>query len=165
MRKARNILIIVLCGIVGGWAGYWIGHVAGWSENADWPGQIGGGTRAILLSMGMAVLFVALAAAVVFLIPQRGLRRVLEKGAVAPAVVVGVSETGASRWTRAGTRRQVWCELEVHPPAGSPYRARAVQFVSEATEAAMQPGAKVAVHVDPGAPDHVAIDERLSRAA
>jgi hypothetical protein len=165
MRKALNILFIVLCGMLGGWVGYWIGHAAGWSENAEWPGQVGGGTGAILLSIGTAVLFVALAAAGVFLIPQRGLRRVLRSDVTAPATVIDVAETGASRWTRAGTRHQIRCELEVCPPDGTPYRAKAVQFVGEATEHALRPGEKVAVRIDPGAPTHVAIDEPLSRAA
>lgn len=165
MTKALNILFIVLCGMLGGWVGYWIGHAAGWSENAVWPSQVGGGTGAILLSIGMAVLFVALAAAVVFLVPQRGLRRALASDIVAPATVIDFTETGASRWTRAGTRRQVRCVLEVCPPDGTPYRARAVQFVGEDTEAKLWPGETIAVHIDPGAPTRVAIDEPLSRAA
>jgi hypothetical protein len=163
--KAVNIVIVVLCGIVGGWIGYWIGHAAGWSVNADWPGQIGGGTGAILLSMGMSVLFVALAAVVVFLVPQRGVRRVLRSGVPAKATVIGMSETGAVRWARKGTRHQVTCELEVCPADGTPYRARAVQFVSEAFEDGLRPGATIAVRVDPDVPKHVALDETLPRAA
>ena len=165
MRRVANILICVLCGIAGGWIGYWIGYAAGWSENADWPGQIGGGTGAILLSIGTSVLFVALAAIAVFYVPQRGLSRVRESGVTARATVIDISETGASRWTRGGTRRQIRCELEVCPPDGVPYRARAVQFVGAATEDALRPGATVAVHIDPAAPKRVAIDEPLSRAA
>lgn len=165
MRKALNILFVVLCGVLGGWVGYWIGHAAGWSENAEWPGQVGGGTGAIVLSIGMSVCFVVLAAAAVFLIPQRGLRRVLRSDLTAPAVVIDIAETGASRWTRAGTRRQVRCEFEVCPRDAAPYRARAVQFVGEATEARLRPGETVHVRVDPGAPAHVAIDESLSLAA
>ena len=165
MRRAANILICVLCGIAGGWIGYWIGYAAGWSENAEWPGQVGGGTGAILLSIGTSVLFVALAAVAVFYIPQRGLPRVRESGVTAQATVIDISKTGASRWTRGGTRRQIRCELEVCPPQGPPYRARAVQFIGAATEDALRPGATVAVHIDPGAPTHVAIDEPLPRAA
>jgi uncharacterized membrane protein YeaQ/YmgE (transglycosylase-associated protein family) len=58
MRKAARIVYYVLCGVVGAWAGYWLGHLAGWSEDADWPGQIGGGTGAILLAIAMSVVFV-----------------------------------------------------------------------------------------------------------
>ena len=165
MRKAVNILICVLFGIAGGWIGYWVGHAAGWSENAEWPGQVGGGTGAILLSIGTSVLFVALAAVAVFWVPQRGLPRVQVSGVTARATVIDISETGASRWTRDGTRRQVRCELEVCPPDGAPYRARAVQFVGVATEDALRPGATVAVRVDPSAPKHVAIEEPSSRVA
>ena len=61
MKGAWHVIYLVVCGVVGGWVGYWIGHLAGWSENAEWPGRIGGGTGAILLSIAMAVLFVILA--------------------------------------------------------------------------------------------------------
>lgn len=61
MKGAWHVIYLVICGVVGAWAGYWLGHLAGWSENAKWPGQIGGGTGAILLSIAMAVLFVVLA--------------------------------------------------------------------------------------------------------
>ena len=165
MRKAVNILICVLCGIAGGWIGYWIGYAAGWSTNAEWPGQVGGGTGAILMSIGTSVLFVALAAIAVFSVPQRGLSRVQESGVTVRATVIDISETGASRWTREGTRRQIRCELEVCPPDGVPYRARAVQFVGAATEEVLRPGTTVAVRVDPSRPEHVAIDEPLSRVA
>jgi hypothetical protein len=55
MHKAIRILLMVLGGIIGGWGGYWIGHLAGWSADAVWPREIGGGTGAVLLSIGMAV--------------------------------------------------------------------------------------------------------------
>jgi hypothetical protein len=165
MRRAVNILICVLCGIAGGWIGYWIGYAAGWSTNAEWPGQVGGGTGAILLSIGTSVLFVALAAIAVFYVPQRGQSRVRESGVTARATVIDISDTGASRWTREGTRRQIRCELEVCPPDGAPYRARAVQFVGAATEKALRSGTTVTVRVDPSEPEHVAIDEPLSRVA
>ena len=62
MRRVLRILFLVVCGCVGAWVGYWIGHLAGWSQKAEWPGKIGGGSGAILLSIGMSVLFVILAA-------------------------------------------------------------------------------------------------------
>jgi len=61
MTRFWHVAYLVLCGVVGGWAGYWIGHAAGWSEGAEWPWRIGGGTGAILLSIGMAVGFVVAA--------------------------------------------------------------------------------------------------------
>jgi hypothetical protein len=89
----------------------------------------------------------------------------LRSGAPAAATVIGVAETGAVRWTPGGSRHQVACELEVCPADGAPYRARAVQFVTEAFEGTLRPGATVAVRVDPHAPRHVALDELLPRAA
>lgn len=165
MRKALNILVIVLFGTLGGWLGYWLGHAAGWSENAVWPGQVGGGAGAILTSICLSVLFVALAAAALFYLPQRRVRHVLESRVTAPATVIGVSETGAVLRTRRGYRRQVRCDLEVCASDTAPYRARAVQFVDEATQCYLGPGARVAVRIEPEAPGHVAIDETLSRAA
>jgi len=158
MRKTLRVLFLVFCGVVGAWAGYWIGHLAGWSQDADWPGRIGGGSGAILLSIGMSVLFVVLAGLLVFLTPQRGLRRVLESGAPAPATVLSVKETGAQSWGPRGTCHQVTCELEVCPSDGSPYRARTTQFVSAAVEESLQPGAAVAIRYDPAKPRRVAIE-------
>ena len=158
MRRTLSVLFLVFCGVVGAWVGYWIGHLAGWSQDADWPGRIGGGSGAILLSIGMSVLFVFLAGALVFRTPQRAVRRVLESGAPAQATVVSVKETGAQSWAPRGTRHQVSCELEVCPSDGSPYRARTTQFVSAAVEGALHPGAKVAVRFDPAKPTRVAIE-------
>jgi len=56
MSKTSRVLWMVLGGIVGGYFGYWIGHLAGWSTDADWPFQIGGGQGAIAMSIGLAVL-------------------------------------------------------------------------------------------------------------
>jgi hypothetical protein len=165
MRRTLNVLFIVLCGVVGAWVGYWIGHLAGWSQNAEWPTRIGGGSGAILLSIGTSVLFVLLAACLVFFVPQRGVRRVLERGLPAQATVVDMAETGAHRWTREGTRHQIWCEVEVCPTDGPRYRARATQFVSAAVEGALRPGATVAIRVDPVRPTRVAIEGPVARAA
>ena len=165
MIKVLNITTVVLCGIVGGWLGYWAGHALGWSENADWPETIGGGTGAILMSMGMAVLFVALAALVVFFVPQRGVRRVLKTGVAAQATVVRAAETGAVRWTRRGGTHQVRCDLEVCLPDTPPFRARATQFVSDVVEGVLQPGAEVTIRYDPEHPSRVAIEEPFARAA
>ncbi len=158
MRRALNVIVMVIFGIIGGWAGYWIGHAAGWSENADWPGSIGGGTGAILLAIGMAVLFVWLAGLAIYILPQWRAGRVLRSGASAEATVVRVEKTGARRQIRGGLQRQLTCELEVRPEAGSPYRARVTQFVTEAMETALQPGARVTVRVDRAKPTRVAIE-------
>jgi hypothetical protein len=52
---------MVFGGIVGGYLGYWAGHLAGWSTDADWPFRIGGGEDAIALSIGLAVVGVLIA--------------------------------------------------------------------------------------------------------
>jgi len=56
MLKTHRTLWMVLGGIVGGYLGYWIGHLAGWSTDAEWPFKIGGGSGAIAISIGLAVL-------------------------------------------------------------------------------------------------------------
>jgi hypothetical protein len=161
MRRALSIIIIVICGIVGGWVGYWIGHLAGWSKNADWPATIGGGTGAILLSIGMAVLFVWLAGLAIFLVPELRARRVLRSGASGEATVVRVEKTGARRRIRGGMERQLACELDVCPEGGSTYRARVTQFVTETVENGLKPGARVTVRVDRAKPTRVAIEEPI----
>jgi hypothetical protein len=165
MIKVLNITTVVLCGIVGGWLGYWAGHALGWSENANWPETIGGGTGAILMSMGMAVLFVALAALVVFFVPQRGVRRVLKSGVTGQARVLRAVETGAVSWAREGGTHQVRCDLEVCPSDAPSYRVRTTQFVSEVVESILQPGAEVTIRYDPEHPSRVAIEEPFARAA
>jgi hypothetical protein len=64
-------VLLVACGVLGAWVGYWVGHLAGWSERADWPWTVGGGTGAILLSIGTSVLFVILAGMLLFLGSER----------------------------------------------------------------------------------------------
>jgi Zn-dependent protease with chaperone function len=54
-RGWLRVVTAVIVGIIWGWGGYWLGHLAGWSTDADWPTTIGGGTGAILLSIGLAV--------------------------------------------------------------------------------------------------------------
>lgn len=61
MSKTWRVVIMVICGIVGGWVGYWLGYAAGWSEDADWPWEIGGGTGAILLAIVLSMAAVSLA--------------------------------------------------------------------------------------------------------
>jgi hypothetical protein len=55
MSRVVRVFLVVLGGLIGGWSGYWIGHLAGWTIDARWPWHIGGGTGAILLSIGLAV--------------------------------------------------------------------------------------------------------------
>jgi hypothetical protein len=71
MAKAGRVLLQILGGIIGGWGGYWIGHLIGWSEDADWPTRIGGGTGAVLLSIGLAVAGVLLTQLVLWVANRR----------------------------------------------------------------------------------------------
>ena len=54
-REWLRVVAVVVVGIICGWGGYWLGHLAGWSADADWPVQIGGGAGAIVLSIALAV--------------------------------------------------------------------------------------------------------------
>ncbi len=54
-RGWLGVVTAVIVGIICGWGGYWLGHLAGWSADAEWPTQIGGGTGAIVLSIALAV--------------------------------------------------------------------------------------------------------------
>ena len=54
-REWLRVVAAVVAGIICGWGGYWLGHLAGWSADADWPVQIGGGAGAIVLSIALAV--------------------------------------------------------------------------------------------------------------
>ena len=54
-REWLRVVAAVIVGIICGWGGYWLGHLAGWSADADWPVQIGGGEGAIVLSIALAV--------------------------------------------------------------------------------------------------------------
>lgn len=54
-RGPLRVVTAVVVGVICGWGGYWLGHLAGWSADADWPVRIGGGTGAIVLSICLAV--------------------------------------------------------------------------------------------------------------
>lgn len=63
MSTTYRVLCMVLAGVLGGYFGYWLGHLAGWSTDADWPFTIGGGAGAIVTSIGLAVVAVLVTAA------------------------------------------------------------------------------------------------------
>lgn len=60
MKSWVRVLWMVVGGFIGAYAGYWLGHLLGWSSDAQWPFKVGGGTWAILLSIAMSVLGVLL---------------------------------------------------------------------------------------------------------
>lgn len=53
-RGWLRVVTAVIVGVICGWGGYWLGHLAGWSTDAEWPATIGGGAGAILLSISLA---------------------------------------------------------------------------------------------------------------
>jgi hypothetical protein len=151
-----RVLVLVVIGIVGAWAGYWIGHALGWTTNAEFPLRIGGGERAILLSMGLSFLSVISGLWVVAR-PLVGIRRLLATGKPGHATVRRVWRTGVrmSRPDRAA--RELGFELEVHPEAGEDYTAIALGVIDELDEPALKPGVEVAVRYDPSNPSRVAV--------
>ena len=192
MRRASYI-IVVISGIVGGWVGYWIGQptvsvrywtspptvstsdFAWWSKNMDLPAGLQHRLAGLageqlfplwrfLLAIGMAALFVCVAALLVTLLPAWRAQKVLENGIPSEATVVRVEKTGEKRQVpgRAGVERQLACELEVCPEGGRPYRARTTQFFTESAQRALQPGAGVVVRYDPAKPKRVAIVEPVA---
>jgi hypothetical protein len=193
MRRA-SYGIVVICGIIGGWVGYWIGQpavsvrywtspptvstsdFAWWSKNVDLPAALQHRLAGLageqlfplwrfLLSIGIAALFVCVAALVVTLLPAWRAQKVLECGTPAEATVVRVEKTGEQRQARGrgGVERQLACELEVRPAGGWPYRARTTQFFAESAQLALRPGAGVVVRYDPAKPKRVAIVEPAAR--
>lgn len=163
MRRPLNIAVVIVGGLVGAWLGYWLGHAMGWSRGAEWPLSPGGGLGAMLLAFGMAVLFIAAAAALIVLIQGRGVRQALENGVPARATVVSIKQTGERSTTSDGTYRQVHCELEVRPRDGAPYSTRITQFLTEGYLQRLEPGARVQVRYDPAQRERVAIIEDAPR--
>lgn len=193
MRRAWYI-IVVLCGIIGGWVGYWIGQptvsvrywtsqptvstsdFAWWSKNVDLPAGLQHRLSGLageqlfpiwrfLLAIGMAALFVCVAALVVTRLPAWRAQRVLENGTPAKATVVRVEKTGEQRQARdrGGVERQLAVELDVGGEGSSPYRARTIQFFTESALLDLHPGAGVVVRYDPAKPKHVAIVEPVAK--
>lgn len=157
MKKGWVIGLLVLAGIVGAWGGYWIGHAAGWSENADWPATIGGGTGAILLSIGLSVLAVLATGVFLFLRPVVTNRRLLSIGMPAKATVLEVWNTGAGSSLFPEERALYAFELEVRPAGQTSYRTRATKYLTEAEVASMRQGREVEVRYDARHPGRVTI--------
>ena len=97
--------------VVGAWLGYWVGHALGWTTNAEWPLRIGGGDRAILLSILAS--FASVMAVVGLLVgrPLQRERRLLATGRQAHATVRRAWRTGLTARDAAGNctfRRSTW---------------------------------------------------------
>ena len=157
MKAWVIVLVLIAVGVVGAWAGYWIGHALGWTTDAEFPLRIGAGERAIGLSI--LVSFGSVMAGIGWLVarPLYRTRRLVAAGAPGHATVRRFWRTGLTA-TSAGTKQhQVAFELEMHPDDGTDYAAKALGMLDESAEAALAPGGEVAVRYDPGHPRSVAV--------
>jgi len=165
MRAWIIAVLLVLVGIVAAWAGYWIGHFAGWSRDAEWPLRIGGGEGAILLSIGLSFLSVWMVGLWLIAWPLVRMRRLLASGTPGQATIVRVWRTGVRISRITGTRRQLGFELTVHPASGVEYTAQALGLASADEEAAYRPGVEVNVRIDPSKRTAVAVEGPVSAPA
>jgi MFS family permease len=158
MRAFVTIVLAIVAGIVGGWVGYWIGHAFGWTTNAVWPWQVGGGDRAIFLSILASMGSVAAVGGWLVARPMMQLRRLLANGRRARATVLRVWRTGF--FSQVGVRpwRELGFEVEVHPAGQAAYTARGRGHVNPADVGAFAPGAEVNVRYDPAKPTQVAVE-------
>ena len=78
-------------------------------------------------------------------------RKIVENGIPARAKILSVRQTGVM----INNQPQVEFQLEVHPPSGMPYQAQAKAVVSLVQIPQVQPGAEVAVKIDPTDPSKV----------
>jgi hypothetical protein len=144
---------MVLGGLVGGYFGYWIGHLAGWSTDAEWPFRIGGGNGAIALSIGLAVLGVLAVAGLLELLAARSVRKLRANGVAATGLII-------DRWTlgmlRAG-RREYGFLVETRMPDGTLALGHATEWLTADEAAALMPHREVMVRYDPTHPRRVVV--------
>jgi hypothetical protein len=155
MRAWVLVLLLVLVGIVGAYVGYWAGHVAGWSRDAQFPLQIGGGEGAILLSIGLSFLSVMAALWWFEGRPLQRNRRLLTRGIPGHATILRVWRTGLT--ANPGHRHQLGVELDVHPDDRPAYTTKTTCLATDVEEATFTPGTEVDVRYDPTRPASVAI--------
>ena len=159
MRAWVIIVIAIVAGVVGAWVGYWLGHAFGWTTNAEWPLQIGGGDRAILLSILLSVASVMAVGGWFVALPLRRERRLLATGRPARATVVKAWRTGlTARDAEGRARKQLGFELEVHPDGSAAYMVHITDMLDAASLDAFTPGVEVNVRYDPAHPTRVAVE-------
>ncbi len=152
------VLLAVLAGIIGAWVGYWVGHALGWTTDAEWPLRIGGGNRAIVLSIGLAFLAAVDTAAMLIARPMLRERRLLATGRRSRARIVRVWRTGLRTRSDAGaSRTQLGFDLLVEPDDRPAFAARATSLVNSGDVDAFEPGVLVDVQFDPESPTLVAL--------
>lgn len=156
--RVFNIVVIIVCGLVGLWGGYWLGHLAGWSENAVWPGQIGGGAGATVVSVILGITGVAVGTVTVSLPTYHASRRLLQEGIPVQATVLKTAKAGLTLRGRGRVWDKVCCQLEVHPEQGEPFRTKACQFMTTVEERALVPEAVVSIRYDPKKPGRAVVE-------
>jgi len=158
MHKTVRVTFMVFAGIVGGYIGYWLGHLAGWSTNADWPFQIGGGDGAIALSILMAVVGVLVAGGLLRLPSLVIDRRLRKHGEHSEATVIDRWGTGLDLRGLSSSLRQYRVLVEVRLPDGTHRRAHSTQWLEPDEFAALQPGQRIMVRYHLRHPDRVLVD-------
>jgi len=158
MRAWVIVVLLVVIGVVAAWVGYWLGHAAGWSTNAEFPLRIGGGDRAILLSILLS--FGSVMAGVGWFVarPLARVRRLLATGVPGHATVRRFWRTGLyMRPSGSAGRHELAFELDVHPDDGRDYTTSALGLLTETEEVGLKPGAEVIIRYDPAHPSRVAV--------
>jgi hypothetical protein len=157
MRAWVIVLLLVAIGIVGALAGYWIGHALGWSTDAEFPLRIGGGERAIGLSILLSFGSVMAGAGMLVAWPQYRTRHLIAVGTPGHGTIRRAWRTGLTATSGGVKRHQLGFELEMHPEGGAGYPAKALGMLDEAAEAQLAPGGEVLVRFDPAHPRSVAV--------
>ena len=94
MKAFIIVIVLVIIGVVGALVGYWVGHALGWTTDAEFPLRIGGGVRAIGLSI--LVSFGSVMAGVGLLVarPLARVRRLAATGTEGHATIQRARRTG-----------------------------------------------------------------------
>jgi hypothetical protein len=152
------VIALVIIGIVGALVGYWVGHALGWTTDAEFPLRIGGGERAIGLSI--LVSFGSVMAGIGLLVarPLARIRKLAATGAAGHATIRRARRTGLFMNRGGGApRHQVDFEVEMHLDDGREYVAHATGLLTEADESALGPGAEADVRYDRSHPSSVVV--------
>jgi hypothetical protein len=157
MKAWVIVITLIILGVIGALAGYWIGHAVGWTTDAEFPLRIGGGERAIGLSIVLSIGAVMAGAGWLVARPLRRTRRLIAEGVEGHATVLRFWRTGLTASGADGKRHQVAFDLEMHTGDGGDYPAKALAMLDEAAEAGLAPGGDVVVRYDPGHPRSVAV--------